>query len=165
MLNPKSRAIEFWLDEKTDQVMAAYKGNITKFKDADIDVGTRLMAHICEKQKFEDLYEAGYNDPIELMEEYIRRNFAGFDNKPDLTLHGSNLEITGHPDSLNNPKLTARELEYISLSVQDLPDKQIAEKMGCSHHTINQHRRACQLKTKTHSKAGLVAWAFREGLC
>lgn len=164
MLNPKSKSIEFWVDSETKEVMCAFRGRITLFKDADTDVGTQLMTHLVHTGSFEPMYEEGFTDPIMMMQEYIRRNFATFDGKADIDEQGFNIEFTGHPKSNHPINLTNRELEYIKLACQDLADKQIAAMMAISTNTVNIYRKRAEQKTATASKPGLVAWAYKEGV-
>ncbi len=164
MLNPKSRAIEFWIDSQTNEVMAVYRGKITPFRDADTEVGTQLMTHIVYTGHFDAMYDEGFTDPIKMMEEYIRRNFAGFDGKADLDGENFNIEFTGHEKNSHPVRLTPREFEYVKLACQDLADKQIAVMMKVSPFTVNIYRKRAEQKTKTNSKPGLVSWAYQNAI-
>lgn len=164
-LSKTSRAIEFWVDPETQEVMAMYQGIITKFEDASVDVGSALMKHIVAENQFELMEAEGFTDAIELMKEYIRRYFAEFDHNTDLNLNGHHKkEYTGHALGINPGNLTDREIEYIQLTAMDLSDKMIADSMGCAYNTVCKHRSNAQEKTGSHSKSGLISWAYREGV-
>lgn len=163
-LKEKSYDIEFWVDPETDSVMCMYKGTVTTFDDASVEVGTALMAHIIDENHFDKLYNEGLLEPIEMMKEYIRRYFANFDGNSDLSPDGFRYEYTGHKLGLNPANLTNREIEYIKLSALDLPDKIIADRMNVAEFTAKKHRQNAEGKTGCYSKAGLISWAYKEGV-
>lgn len=164
-LNKTSHAIEFWVDPQTDEVMCLYQGSITKIEDASVEVGTALMEHIINQNEFDRLHDNGFKEPIELMKEFIRRYFAGFDYNTDLTTEGQyHYEYTGHRFGLNPSDLTDREIEYIQLTAQDCSDKMIADRMDISYNTACKHRQNAEFKTGCYSKAGLLSWAYKEGI-
>jgi two-component system, NarL family, response regulator DegU len=60
--------------------------------------------------------------------------------------------------------LTEREREVLHLICEGLPTAEIAEKLFLSPRTIEGHRLRLLEKTGTKNTAGLVAFAFRNGL-
>lgn len=60
--------------------------------------------------------------------------------------------------------LSDREQEYLSLAIQDMPDKIIADIMGLSIHTVAKHRKNIQDKLNTKSKLGSVVEALRTNI-
>lgn len=63
-------------------------------------------------------------------------------------------------------KLTPRELEFIGLLCQngDLTNEQLAERMQVHRRTIDGYMQATYRKCDVHSKAGLVAFAYKLGI-
>lgn len=63
-------------------------------------------------------------------------------------------------------KLSPRELEFIGLLCRngDLTNEQLAEKMKVHRRTIDGYVEAAYKKCNVHSKAGLVAFAYKLGL-
>jgi len=59
---------------------------------------------------------------------------------------------------------TTRELEVIQLTCKDLTNKEIADELILSKRTIETHRVRIMEKMKVKSVAGLVAYAFTNGI-
>ena len=60
--------------------------------------------------------------------------------------------------------LSAREREILELMVKGLIKKEIAERIGVSYHTVNNHLRSIYEKLHVHTRGGAVAKALREKL-
>ncbi len=60
--------------------------------------------------------------------------------------------------------LTAREREVLQCVVDALSQKQIADKLGLSAHTVDTHLRNIYAKLQVRSRGGAVAKALRERL-
>jgi DNA-binding NarL/FixJ family response regulator len=68
------------------------------------------------------------------------------------------------PDGAGSYGLTAREKEILSLLVDGVTMKGIAEHLCVSYHTIDTHLRNIYAKLHVHSRSAAVAKALREGL-
>jgi DNA-binding NarL/FixJ family response regulator len=64
----------------------------------------------------------------------------------------------------NSYGLSAREKQILELMVEGLIKKQIAEKLGISHHTVNNQLRSIYDKLHVHTRGGAVAKALKERL-
>lgn len=64
----------------------------------------------------------------------------------------------------DGPDLTPREHQVLSLLAQGFSNKIIAERLGVSAKTIDNHRTNLMRKVGAHSLAELLAHAMREGL-
>lgn len=60
--------------------------------------------------------------------------------------------------------LTRREKEILSLLVEDIPLKQVADRVSVSIHTVNMHLRNIYGKLQVQSRSGAVAKALKERL-
>lgn len=60
--------------------------------------------------------------------------------------------------------LTTRERQIVSLIASGATNREIAERLGVSHKTIDNHRTNIMRKLDVHSVAELLSYALREGL-
>lgn len=60
--------------------------------------------------------------------------------------------------------LSSREIEIIKLIAEGLTNKEIADKLFLSAHTINTHRKNLMQKLGIKNTAGIVIYAFKENL-
>lgn len=61
-------------------------------------------------------------------------------------------------------KISEREIEIIQLVAEGLSNKEIADKLNLSLHTINTHRKNIMAKIGVKNTAGLVVFAIKEGI-
>jgi len=66
--------------------------------------------------------------------------------------------------SCDGIKLSAREIEIIQLVSEGLSNKEIAERLFLSVHTITTHRKNIMSKLGVNNTAGLVMFAIRQNL-
>ena len=64
----------------------------------------------------------------------------------------------------NGYSLSEREKGILSLLVEGLSKKQIAEKIFLSHHTVDSHLRNIYAKLEVHSRSSAISKAIREKL-
>ncbi len=62
------------------------------------------------------------------------------------------------------PFITRREKEIIHLIAKDFSSKQIANELDLSEHTVTTHRRNLRSKLNVFTTAGLVTYAYENGL-
>lgn len=67
-----------------------------------------------------------------------------------------------HDESIYN--LSQREKEIVKLFTEGLSTEEIAQKLCISFNTVNTHRRNIFTKLDVHTRHGLVAKAYKEGL-
>jgi DNA-binding NarL/FixJ family response regulator len=60
--------------------------------------------------------------------------------------------------------LSAREGEILQLMVKGMIKKEIAERLGVSYHTVNNHLRSLYEKLHVHTRGGAVAKVLKERL-
>ncbi len=61
-------------------------------------------------------------------------------------------------------KLTAREIEVLKLVAEGLGDKEIADRLCLSGHTVHRHISNIRVKLGLPSRAAAVAWAAKSGI-
>lgn len=61
-------------------------------------------------------------------------------------------------------ELTERELEILSLIVEEFTSREIAQKLAISKQTVDTHRLNIMQKTGAKTLVGLVKYALREGI-
>jgi len=67
-------------------------------------------------------------------------------------------------ETLEQPKLSDREREILSLIAEGNTGRQIAEALGLRPKTVDNHRTRIMEKLDIHTTAGLVRYALRAGL-
>jgi DNA-binding NarL/FixJ family response regulator len=72
--------------------------------------------------------------------------------------------VAGTPAAQGAYGLTGREQEILRAVVQGLMNKQIAEQLSMSYHTVDTHLRRIFQKLQVHSRAAAVAKALQERL-
>lgn len=85
-----------------------------------------------------------------------------------LILNGSKVvapEVLELLESTENPNvLTTRERQILSQVASGATNREIADRLGVSHKTIDNHRTNIMRKLGVHSVAELLSYALREGL-
>ena len=66
--------------------------------------------------------------------------------------------------SCDGIKLSAREVEIVQLVAEGMSNKEIAEKIFLSVHTVTTHRKNIMSKLGVNNTAGLVMFAIRQNL-
>ena len=89
--------------------------------------------------------------------QFIIDNFANFDAISDIDENG-NAHFEGRK------LLSKREIDYVRLSIEDWPDKLIAEKMNISINTATTYRQRITQKLNVFSKLGIAVFALKTGL-
>lgn len=62
------------------------------------------------------------------------------------------------------PRLTERETEVLQLVAEGLTSRQVANRLGLSHRTVENHVQSTMRKLQLHSRIGLVRYAISQGL-
>ena len=83
-----------------------------------------------------------------------------FDDVEKLTQKISSLMNVAEEDENELDTLSQREKEIIGCVVRGMTNKEIAEKLFISVHTVITHRRNITRKLQIHSAAGLTIYAF-----
>jgi DNA-binding NarL/FixJ family response regulator len=63
-----------------------------------------------------------------------------------------------------SPRLTERETEVLRLVAKGLTSKQVAERLGVSHRTVENHVQNTLTKLQLHNRVQLVRYAVDKGL-
>lgn len=61
--------------------------------------------------------------------------------------------------------LSPREIEIVEAAAQGLPDKAIADSLGCSPHTVNTHWRRVFKKFGVRSRGQAIALSLKAVTC
>lgn len=128
-----------------------------------------------EKQLIKKLIELGADGYLlknsqqtEVMEaiEKVLRNQSYFSQ--DVTLSLLDKSSGKHPVSNSTShvlaELTEREIEILKLVAQGLTNKEIGDQLNISHRTVDTHRTNLMKKLEATNVAGLIRFAFRNGL-
>ena len=82
-----------------------------------------------------------------------------YDSLDEIKRKISNLVSEPEQDK-NNESLTSREKEIVVCVIKGMTNKQIAEELCLSTHTVISHRRNIATKLQIHSTAGLTIYAI-----
>ncbi len=72
--------------------------------------------------------------------------------------------LTQKKKNKNNESLSEREMQVLVELIHGLTNKEIAEKLNISIHTVITHRKNITIKTGIKSSSGLVIYAISKGL-
>ncbi len=124
----------------------------------------------------------GITEDNDRIRKYAWCKLGGFDNEADIKKDGTIVpEHFDCPLRSSCPKqaqkhlcgvlwvnketyLTPRELQILKLTAEELPDKQIADRLGISINTVNTHRKRIQMKINVYSKVGMARFAIEKNL-
>jgi DNA-binding NarL/FixJ family response regulator len=82
----------------------------------------------------------------------------------DLLVTENRETLPAHEISCEGLNITDREIEIIRLVAEGLSNKEIAEKLFLSTHTVTTHRKNIMNKLQVNNTAGLVLYAVRNDL-
>jgi len=87
-------------------------------------------------------------------------SFSIYDNAQTLANLVAQLNLSTSSATIEHPSLSSREQEIIVLVVKGLTNKEIANQLFISTHTVIAHRRNIAKKLQIHSTAGLTIFAI-----
>ena len=97
--------------------------------------------------------------------EKVLKNQSYFSQDVTLSLlDKSNSVGTGRDLSLPISQLTEREIEILKLVAQGMTNKEIGDTLDISHRTVDTHRTNLMKKLDVTNVAGLIRFAFKNGL-
>ena len=74
------------------------------------------------------------------------------------------IPVRGAGDGPGLPGVTRREREVLALLAEGLTNRQIAERLVVSEHTVHRHVTNILRKLEVHSRTAAAAWALRSGV-
>jgi DNA-binding NarL/FixJ family response regulator len=77
---------------------------------------------------------------------------------------GEYRRLAAGPAADASPRLTPRETEVLRLVAKGLTARQVAERLGLSHRTVENHVNNTLAKLHLHNRAQLVRYAVEQGL-
>lgn len=92
----------------------------------------------------------------------LKKIFRITDNYEEIISGIKKLLIQENPDELAVQQLTDREIEVLRLLVKGLSQKEIADILKVSIHTVISHRKNISEKTGIKSIAGLTIFAITQ---
>jgi ATP/maltotriose-dependent transcriptional regulator MalT len=90
--------------------------------------------------------------------------FAGLGASPDADRVRLDLARLGRESAENREGLSARELEVLRLVAQGRTNREAAEELFVSEHTVARHLANIYTKLGVRSRAGATSWAYSRGL-
>lgn len=165
---------EFIGCRKTLRVHTWCNGRRIAFRDQDPTLKAMLYQRLLNDTKAMDALQ--YMDYDDALERFVYCLWGGADGMPDISEIGAigpadnfNCGIDGCTCStwaskkikMNGSALTPREVETMQRLASDDPDKQIADDMGISTHTLTRHKVNLYAKANVMSRAGLITAGYQ----
>lgn len=144
------KGYEFFIHD--GKIYLLHKGKTTEYKQFKPDIFEMLKNLMIMSKSWK--YYQKFDDPYA---EFISNNFANFDDVSDIDENG-NATFEG---MIN---LSKRELEYVKLNLEDIPDKMIADRMSISINTATTYRQRICNKLNVFSKVGLAVTTIKKGI-
>ena len=143
-LNPKANILALTMYDDYSYVEKMIKSGAAGYvlKSASLSELSKAIEFVSSGKKY-------FGEEIQEMVHNKISGKAAFDEKRPL---------------VNELSLTKREIEILSLKVQEYTTQQIAEKLFISERTVETHRKNIFSKTKVKSAIGLSKFAFQHGI-
>lgn len=95
---------------------------------------------------------------------YEGKRFISIDIQDVVMGYVEGLQNLEENDEIQNSKLTSREVEVLLLIIQELSNKEIADKLFISERTVETHRKNILAKTNAKGSLGLFKYAIQHSL-
>ena len=79
-------------------------------------------------------------------------------------LDKSQIKSSHNSDITTIAQLTEREVEILKLVAQGMTNKEVGDSLNISHRTVDTHRTNLMKKLDVTNVAGLIRFAFKNGL-
>lgn len=172
------KGVEFFVHNY--KVMATYDGKVLSINELPNDILEIIRDYMLTKpEALKALNNQGFNTDSEMLKKFIKCNFGGFNKVPDIDLNKNiNAEywdcgIRGtcvyegklcEGLKVANGILTKREIDVLKLIVKGKLDKEIADVLKISIHTVASHKTNIQEKTGLQTKIEFAIMAINKGL-
>lgn len=159
---------ELFGDRNSGKVFAISKGNTIPFEKLDPEKRSQIFEMLLNDSiAMQDLKHLSQDKAIE---QFAFCVFGAADSNPDFDSEGNLKEADNFICSENckclrwhskkitidGVELTQRQLEIAQLLATDMCDKQIADKLGICHSTLDTHKKTLFEKCNVNSKTSLV---------
>jgi len=149
--------------------MVSPEGEVRPFNRFPISVLVHLREEIRKDPDLEATLEEVAESGLDELKMFVRCRFGAFNNQHDLCLATGKMESEyvacenrgncKHEGVICRSELTPREMEVTRLIADDLGDKQIADRLHISPHTVARHRVSIEQKLGLASKMGITRFA------
>ncbi|MCR5455202.1 MAG: LuxR C-terminal-related transcriptional regulator [Bacteroidales bacterium] len=147
--------------EQTDQKLHELKVMIIKYLPSDVQRNNQLTATLYDIFHNEEWLRHHADVEDHIFTPAIKR-LERLANQTDVSKNISSIVFNGNTE--NGEALSDREKDVIIGVVQGLQNKEIADQLNISVHTVITHRRNIARKLQIHSPAGLTIYAIVNGL-
>jgi DNA-binding NarL/FixJ family response regulator len=148
---------------------------LKEIKSRSADVKVIILTTYNDKAIFRELIENGISgyvlknstkkELIEAIKKVGNGHMYFSEDIHDIVVHAYSTYLLAKNQS-NGDKIafTQREKEVLMLLAREYTNEAIAEELKISFRTVETHRKNMMQKTKSHNLAGLLKYAYREGL-
>ena len=162
------------------ELKAIYNSNIIPFIELPDHIKARFETELIrDKTAMNSLRrDFGLTDGAEMLEQYMKCRYGGFDNTPDMQGNHTTPEywdcgrrnicpaegkVCKLPIGVNG-NITPREMQVISLLAKGNSDKQIAVRLNISTTTVITYQNRIREKLGVTNRVGIIMYAVNNNL-
>lgn len=154
---------EVWDVEHLDQQLLRYRPDVLLVNPAEL--GSLTPSRLRDQTGLASLKFVALQhtqSPVVVLKEYdaFLSIYDGMDVLREILMRLIQEERAEEESLDNRQKLTAREKEIVVCVVKGMTNKQIADQLYLSAHTVMTHRKNIASKLQIHSPAGLTIYAI-----
>ena len=165
--------IEFFGFPETKEVKWLQNGHMHDFADLPPAAFVTLLNALNKQPGAREVLRKQDGRKARQVELFTYYCYGGLDNQPDM-VNGELQEFENYRHSrdcislvfkelkINGEVLKPREIQMIDLFGDDTKDEVVAEELGITRSTLNQHKRGLFKKAGVFNKPGLMIAAFKQ---
>jgi len=170
--------VEFFIHD--NKISATHNGRILNYMDLPDKILDKIRDEMINRPgAIKALADMHKTSDSEMLFEFIKCNFGGYDHSPDISVDGKikaeywdcgQRGVCAHEGKLcegikvGDKVLTTREIELLKLIAKGKFDKEIADILNMSINTVASHKQNLQEKTGLQTKIEFAVFAVNKNL-
>ncbi|MGJ1368215.1 response regulator transcription factor [Sphingobacterium spiritivorum] len=175
------KGVEFFFSQETKDIKCLHNGRTYIWEEIPQNILEIIADDMAANpEAVKALKDWNIHNAEEMLKQYTFCRFGGFDNEPDID-SDAQISYTEYFDcgmrgqckyegkicatiKVANGVLTKQELQVLKLVAEGLLNKEIAERLNISEHTVNSHNQNIQQKGNFNRKFEMIAFAKDKNL-